>query len=103
MMRLAPRVLTLAFSSLALSVSPSQTIHVIQGLLLICAWPAPVDTQSKDVSQMLGSAALQFAIRAGLHIFGNGQEFSRTVFQQVKDESTYRARLWAYCLIVCQR
>ena len=104
MERLATRVIDLAFVSLT---SRSQPIQIVQALLLLCSWPVPVETKGKDISHILGGAAMQLAMQNGLHIFSDGQEFSRTMLRSGSNDKahdvTVRARLWACCVIVCQR
>ena len=104
MSHLVPHVIELAFKSLSSwpSARP-EAIRTIQGLLLLCAWPAPVDTRGKDISQVFSSTALQLAIRNGLHVSNSGQEFSRTVLDHSQEDPVVCARLWSYCLIICQR
>lgn len=46
---------------------------------------------------------MQIAIQNGLHVFGNGQDFARTVLWPDESERAFRAQLWAYCLFTCQR
>ena len=104
MEQLATRVVDLAFSSLA---SRSQPIQIVQGLLLLCSWPVPIDTKGKDISHVLGGAAMQLAMQNGLHIFSDGQEFARTRLRlrsnDKENDAQFRARLWACCVTICQR
>jgi transcriptional regulatory protein LEU3 len=97
---LAPRIISLAMLSL---VSRATPIQVIQGLLLLCTWPVPVNTESKDVTHILSGAAMNLAMEIGLHTFGIGQDFARTRLAQDEKEKVFRARLWLHCLIVYQR
>jgi transcriptional regulatory protein LEU3 len=98
--QLGGRVIQLAFSCLSALCKP---IHIIEGLLLLCSWPIPINTMFKDISHVLGGAAMQLALQNGLHIFGNRQDFSRTRLWPDENEDVNRARLWAHCLIVFQR
>lgn len=98
--RLAPNITNLALLSLSSRAAP---ILIIQGLLLLCTWPGPVDTLGKDVGYVLSGIALNLAMRAGLHVFGNGQDFARTKLDPNEEHTAMRARLWFHCLVVCQR
>ena len=98
--RLAPRITDLAFSSLSSRAAPIQTI---QGLLLLCTWPVPINSMSKDVTHVLSGAAMHLAMQIGLHVSGIGQDFAADRLGPDPEEKAYRARLWLLCYIVCQR
>lgn len=46
---------------------------------------------------------MQLAIQNGLHMFSKRQDFTKNTLRQDESEETFRARLWSYCKIVCQR
>jgi transcriptional regulatory protein LEU3 len=52
---------------------------------------------------MLAGAMLQLAMSIGLHVYGVGQDFSRTKLQFDQWQQVQRARLWALCLTVSQK
>ena len=99
--RIGPTITNMAL--LSLSSRPAKPIPVIQGLLLLCTWPVPVNTMNKDITYVLAGAAMHLAMQVGFHVFGIGQEFVRTTFRPGESEENSRARLWLHCLIVCQR
>lgn len=98
--RLSSPVVTLA---LQMTVLTSQYIPIIQGLVLLCHWPFPMDTIYHDKSPVLAGAAMQLAIQNGLHMFSKRQDFTRNSLRQDQSEELFRAKLWSYCKIVCQR
>ncbi|CAK7234882.1 hypothetical protein SBRCBS47491_009099 [Sporothrix bragantina] len=73
--RLAPKINSMAL----LALESSRPIQTIQGILLLCLWPVPVNTMHRDFSLVLGGAALHLAMQVGLHVAGPGQDFSRTM------------------------
>ena len=75
----------------------------IQALLLLCAWTLPHDSLSKDISPMLAGILLQRALTIGLHVYGIGQDFSRTKLKADRAQIQHRAMLWYLCVTVCQR
>ena len=83
--------------------SRDRALHTIQALLLLCTWPMPFETLSNDITPMLSGVMLQHAVSCGLHIFGVGQDFSRTKLTKDRAQMYFRARLWALCIVVCQR
>jgi transcriptional regulatory protein LEU3 len=97
---LAPRINSLALSSLSSRTTP---IQKIQGLLLLCTWPIPINTMSKDITNILSGAALHLALQIGLHVLGVGQDFERNKVDADETEKIFRARLWLQCLKTCQR
>jgi transcriptional regulatory protein LEU3 len=98
---LGPEVIGLAKDAVF---SCKDVIATVQSFTLLCAWPMPVDTLEKDPSPALAGAALQLAINSGLHVWGIGQDFSRTRLDPGgRNSADFRARLWVNCLITCQR
>ena len=97
--QLAPHVTALALSSLAYRANP---VQLVQALLNLCTWPMPSSSQTKDISHVLAGATLHIAMQIGLHVYGNGQDFGRTRLPDDTAVRNCRARLWLYCLIICQ-
>lgn len=98
--RLAPSVISLALASLSSRAGPLQ---LIRALLLLCSWPMPINSMSKDISHVFSGAAMHLAMQIGLHILGVGQEFARTRLKPDDAVVASRAKLWIFCLLVCQR
>lgn len=88
----------LALTSLESRTSP---LHTIRALLLLSMWPVATNTMHKDMSLVLGGAAIHLAMQNGLHVLGNGQDFARTRLANDETTKTSRAQSWAYCLVVC--
>lgn len=98
--QLGPKVVELAKQAI---LSRENILTNIQAFLLLCFWPMPHDTLSKDITPMIAGATLQLAMAIGLHIYGVGQDFSRTKLQFDRWHRDYRMRLWALCRIAVQR
>ena len=96
---LGPRITQLAFASLSSRAAPIQTI---QGLLLLCTWPAPVKSMTKDISYMASGAAIHLAMQIGLHIPGVGRDFAPDKVSPDPRKRTFRDRLWLLACVVCQ-
>lgn len=97
---LAPKVMDLA--KLAIFAS-ERYLPTIQALILMCTWPIPIDTLQKDKVPMLAGAMLQIATNMGLHVYGTAQDFTRVASRHDRRQRDFRTRLWALCLITCQR
>ncbi|KAI1621282.1 hypothetical protein EDD37DRAFT_594367 [Exophiala viscosa] len=96
---LGPKVIELAAHSLF---SQTEKLPTIQAYLILCVWPMPVDTMHKDISPVLSGAMLSLAVSIGLHIQGNGQDFSRTTLEHDENECTHRAKLWVASTVAAQ-
>ncbi|PTB36661.1 hypothetical protein M441DRAFT_62116 [Trichoderma asperellum CBS 433.97] len=92
--RLAPRINSMAFAALEKRNNPIQTI---QGILLLCQWPTPIDTMHRGISLVLAGAALHLAMVVGLHITGVGQDFARTILNRNRCDRDNRRMLWRQC------
>ena len=100
MQRLSSRINTMALLSLESRASPIQTI---QGLLLLCVWPVPINTAQKDISHVLSGAAMTLATQIGLHVTGTGQEFARVKLDSNRSQNLFRAQLWIHSVMICNR
>lgn len=97
---LAPHINSLALRSLENRANPIQTI---QGLLILCVWPVPINTMHKDISNVLGGAALHLAMQIGLHVTHSEQDFERTKIDTGRLQKISRAHLWIHCVMICHR
>ena len=97
---LSPHVADLARKA---AFSHTNRMNAVQILILLCSWPLPLNSLTKDISPMLAGAMIQHALAIGLHVHGIGQDFTRV--PQVPDpgQIAYRARLWCLCAVVFQR
>lgn len=97
---LEPHIVDLAGRAV---ISRENPLPTIKALALLCLWPLPHDSLNKDPSPMLAGALLNHALGIGLHIYGVGQDFSRTKVAVDRAQIEYRRRLWFICITVCQR
>ncbi len=97
--KLGPQVNTLCFWAIQ---SPAAPIPTIQGLLLVCVWPMPINSVYKDITSVLSGAAMHLAILAGLHVAGAGHEFLEDKVISDPAEKESRARLWLHVQMTCQ-
>ena len=97
---LDPHIVELAGRAI---LSRENPIPTIKALILLCAWPLPHDSLNKDISPMLSGILLQHALCIGLHIYGVGQDFSRTKVAVDRAQIELRRRLWFMCITACQR
>ncbi|KIW40065.1 uncharacterized protein PV06_08618 [Exophiala oligosperma] len=81
---------------------PDQAIPSIQAAILICLWPLPDDTNCALRSHAMAGAAMQLALQKGLPFASRKQDFFRISLGQSEKDETFRARLWAYCVMVFQ-
>lgn len=96
--RLAVKINSMAFAALEKRNNPIQTI---QGILLLCQWPTPVDTMHRGISLVLAGAALHLAMAVGLHVKGVGQDFARTMLNRNSFDRDNRRMLWRQCCTTC--
>jgi hypothetical protein len=96
--RLTPKINSMAFAALETRSSPIQTI---QGILLLCQWPTPVETMHRGISLVLAGAALHLAMQIGLHVRGVGQDFARTMLDRNRFDRDNRSMLWKQCCTTC--
>ncbi|KAK7757120.1 hypothetical protein SLS62_000667 [Diatrype stigma] len=96
--RLSSCINTKALLALESRAAPIQTI---QGLLLLCLWPVPINTAQKDLSSVLSGAAMALAMQIGLHVAGVGQEFARAKLVSTRSQKLFRAQLWMHCIMIC--
>jgi transcriptional regulatory protein LEU3 len=83
--------------------SREKSLNTISAFMLLCTWPLPYNSMSKDISHILSGVLLQHSLSVGLHSFGVGQDFSRVKLQQDRAQMYFRARLWVLCIVICQR
>ena len=81
---------------------PERAIATIQASLLLCLWPFPISTTFRDQTHIIAGAAMQLAIQKGLPYVSRKQDFSRTPLKQSEADNVFRARLWAYSLMIFQ-
>lgn len=96
--RLVPSVKQLSLKALS---QVTTYFPSICGLLILCAWPLPMNTMSEDLSPVYSGAAMNLALQHGLHMFTKQHASARpTAFQGIDHEASL-ARVWAYLEFVC--
>jgi hypothetical protein len=117
--KLGPLVIESAFASF---ISPPRPLFVVLAVTILCNWPVSVDMVYRDPTHTLAGAAMNLAISDGSHVFCRENEFVHRSRERLPraslDSATYirplikglrdsavihRTRLWAYCVIACQR
>ena len=121
--RLSKQMVAFALSSL---ISSPRPVPSIQAIILLCAWPLPMNTIYKDPSHALAGAAMNMAIQNGLHVLCHELDFAsrptkqreeyispkpgssagatfEVNFPDADSEGIFRIRLWVHCLIIFQR
>lgn len=96
---LAPKVATMA--ALAMT-RPSEYTATISGLLILCAWPLPIENSADDPSSVYSGIVLQLCLQNGLHMRSKRQDFSQSLLVTNANEEIFRDRLWAWCKVVCR-
>ncbi len=98
--QLGPKVTELVKEAL---VTREGIVFTIQTLIILCTWPVPFDSLGSDISPVLTGAMLQLSMIVGLHVYGVGQDFSRTKLENDPAQRDHRTRLWAIALTTYQR
>lgn len=80
----------------------TQNYHVVKALCLICTWPLPTKTSSKDPTFMFQGLMMQIALQTGLHRPSHVQEYSRIKLDLRDEDVIDRLKTWASCNIVSQ-
>lgn len=99
--RLSKKIIALAAQSI---VSPTSPFNIVQGLVLLCAWPPPVVYLYQQQMHMLSAMAIQIAMQIGIHTPCGTAEFIRNRKEHFNLPTSANMKLlWQYCQIVCQR
>lgn len=98
--QLTPHILDMTKNA---AFSTEKSLNTIQAFMLLCTWPVPHQSIGKDITHILSGVLLQHTLSVGLHIFGVGQDFARIKLRQDRAQLYSRARLWALCIVICQR
>lgn len=79
-----------------------QNYHVVKAFCLLCTWPLPVSTSSKDPTMTHCGNMMQLAMQIGLHRPSHAQDFSRSRVQLREEDIQDRVRTWAACNVAAQ-
>lgn len=80
-----------------------QNYHVVKAFCLMCSWPLPSKTSSKDSTFILAGLMQAIALQTGLHRPSHVQEYSRVKMIINEDDIKDRLQTWAACTIVMQK
>ncbi|KFZ22563.1 hypothetical protein V502_02873, partial [Pseudogymnoascus sp. VKM F-4520 (FW-2644)] len=96
---LAPKVANLA--ALAMT-RISKYLPTISALLILCAWPLPMENASDDPSSVYAGAILQLALQNGLHMRSKRQDFAQNqLIKETLNQEKFMIRLWGWCKVIC--
>lgn len=76
--------------------------YIIQGIVLICMWPFPVNSMWQDPSYMLITTVKAAAMQIGIHRPENVQDFLRKKTKLSAQEFQDAIKTWAGCYIAAQ-
>ncbi|CZR50346.1 uncharacterized protein PAC_00218 [Phialocephala subalpina] len=82
--------------------SVSQNYHDVKALCLLCTWPFPLSSSSRDCTFMLGGTMIHLAMQMGLHVPGRAQDFSQFRLQISEEEVQDRIMTWNIVKVVSQ-
>ena len=80
-----------------------QSYHVVKALCVLCTWPLPINSTSKDPTFMICGLMMQIAMQIGLHRPSHAQDFSKFRIDLREEELKDRVKTWAACNCVAQR
>lgn len=97
--RLGRAIFGLGLSSLFSVEDPMTTI---QASLILCSWPPPITSIHKDPTQAIAGATMQLALQHRLHVFSEGQHFTKARPSPSEADKQLRLRMWTHCLVTFQ-
>lgn len=97
---LGPPISHLLWATLA---DVPQSYIVVKALCILCTWPIPVSSTSKDPTFMFVGLMMQVAMQIGLHRPSHAQDFARFKIELREEEMKDRVKTWVACNMVSQR
>ncbi|KAH8820251.1 hypothetical protein F5884DRAFT_40854 [Xylogone sp. PMI_703] len=82
--------------------SITRNYHDIKALCLLCTWPFPRSSSSRDPTFMLGGTMMHLAMQIGLHMPRHAQDFSQFKVELSNVDIQDRMITWTTCNIVYQ-
>lgn len=79
------------------------SVSVVQGLAILCTWPFPTSSSTKDPTFMLTGLMLQIGTQMGLHRDLDAQDFTKEPLSLSASEHAEWRNTWESCNIVAQR
>ncbi|KAL8755435.1 MAG: hypothetical protein Q9184_004799 [Pyrenodesmia sp. 2 TL-2023] len=80
-----------------------QSYIVVKALCILCTWPLPISSTSKDPTFMLCGLMMQVAMQIGLHRPSHAQDFTRFKIELREEEMKDRIKTWVACNMISQR
>ncbi|KAI4184198.1 MAG: hypothetical protein L6R41_004913 [Letrouitia leprolyta] len=80
-----------------------QSYIVVKALCILCTWPLPISSTSKDPTFMLNGMMMQVAMQIGLHRPSHAQDFARFKIEFREEELKDRVKTWVAANMVSQR
>lgn len=79
------------------------SLHVIQSLVIICAWPFPTSSSTADPTYTLAGTMLHLAFQMGLHCASSAEDFTKGRLNLSADQRREWVATWQACNIVAHR
>ncbi|OJJ03351.1 hypothetical protein ASPVEDRAFT_29874 [Aspergillus versicolor CBS 583.65] len=95
--RLAEDVMELLWATIR---SIPYSLHVIQSLVIICAWPFPTSSSMADPTYTLAGTMLHLAFQMGLHCASSAEDFTKGRLNLSADQRREWVATWQACNIV---
>lgn len=77
--------------------------HDVKALCLLCTWPFPLSSSSRDPTLMLSGTMINLCLHFGLHRPNHAQDFSKFKVALPFEDLQDRMATWNACKIVAQR
>lgn len=74
--------------------------HDIKAICLLSFWPFPISSSSQDPTFVVGGTMMHLALRMGLHLPRQAQDFSQCEVILSNEEIHDRMKTWIVCNIV---
>lgn len=79
------------------------SLHAIQSLVIICAWPFPTSSSTADPTYTLAGTLLHLAFQMGLHCAASAEDLAKRPLNLSADERGRWVATWQACNIVAHR
>ncbi|OJJ53491.1 hypothetical protein ASPSYDRAFT_212411 [Aspergillus sydowii CBS 593.65] len=76
------------------------SLHVIQSLVIICAWPFPTSSSTTDPTYTLAGTMVHLAFQMGLHCASSAEDFTKGRLNLSADQRREWVATWQACNIV---
>jgi hypothetical protein len=79
------------------------SVAFVQGLAILCTWPFPTSSSTKDPTFMLVGLMLQIGTQMGLHLVSHAEDFTKERVNLGPSDRAEWCKTWEYCNVVAQR